>query len=118
VRSKAEESKSKQARFVELAIAGEILDPDCEVDGYVQRWHESDSELSIEDWLGFSREEYALFVEKPAFLRAILMARRNGMSLKDAIDVATDGGAQIAARGVPPEDIPKIRKWLEQTGRL
>ena len=109
---------SERAKFVELAIAGEILDPDSKVDEFVQQWHESDSELSIEDWLGFTREEYAVFVEKPAFLRAILMARRNEMSLKDAIDVATGGVAQIAARGVPPEDIPKIRQWLEQTGRL
>lgn len=109
---------SERKTFVELALAGEILDVGTAVNDYVAAWHDADTNLGIEEWLGFAEDEYALFVEKPAFLRAILMARRSGISLEQAVAVANDGAVKLAARGVPPEDIPKIRKWLEQTGRI
>lgn len=109
---------SERCTFVDLALSGEILDPDAEADDFVEKWHASSTTLSLAEWLGFRDEEYALFVEKPQFLRAILMARRNDISLREAVAVARDGAVRLAARGVPPEDIPKIRAWLEQTGRL
>jgi hypothetical protein len=109
---------SETKRFVDLALAGEILDPDVEIDDAIAAWHESDAKVDLSEWLGFTDDEYALFVEKPGFLRAILMSRRSGVSLRDAVEIANDGAVKLAARGVPPEDIPKIRKWLEQTGRL
>jgi len=108
---------SDRRTFVDLALAGEIVDPDEEVDAFIEGWHRSDSELDLAQWLGFTDAEYALFVEKPAFLRAILMARRSHISLAEAVTVASRTTA-LAARGVDPDDIPKIRTWLEQTGRL
>lgn len=109
---------SERNTFVDLALAGEILDPNEAVEGYVAEWHGAETSLDLGEWLGFTEEEYALFVEKPAFLRAILMARNSGLSLQQAVILANDGAVNLAARGVPPDDIPKIRKWLEQTGRL
>ncbi|MCC6901251.1 MAG: hypothetical protein IT377_19920 [Polyangiaceae bacterium] len=109
---------SEPSKFVDLALSGEVLDPDVEVDQFIAKWHEADTRLELQEWLGFTKDEYALFVEKPEFLRAILMARRSGVALRDAVQIANDGAVKLAARGVPPEDIPKIRRWLEQTGRL
>jgi hypothetical protein len=110
---------SEKQTFVELALAGEILDPENEIDNFIDDWHEAGGAgTTLHEWLGFDRQEYAVFVERPRLLRAILMARRNGLPLKATLSFASDDTTQLAARGVPPEEIPGIRRWLERTGRL
>jgi hypothetical protein len=107
-----------QPRFIDLVLAGEVVDPETAIEGWIQRWHESDSDGTLHDWLGMTWDEYALFVEKPEFLRAIFAARQHGVSLMSTVELASDAQAKLAARGVPSEDVPKLRTWLEETGRL
>lgn len=105
-------------KFTDLVLAGEIVDPEAEITDWIDRWHRSDSSEALHDWLGLSWDEYALFVERPQFLRAIFAARQYGVSLTETLALADDSGARLAARGVPAEDVPKLRAWLERTGRL
>ena len=58
---------------MELCLSGEAL-PD-EIDDFVDRWHESDSDLSIHEFLGMTREEYLSWVKEPNVLPRILDAR-------------------------------------------
>jgi hypothetical protein len=110
---------SEARTFVDLALAGEILDPDSKIDDFIEEWHErGGAGTSLHKWLGFERDEYAVFVERPLLLRAILMARRNGLPLEETLSLASGDTTRLAARGVPPEEIPRIRRWLERTGRL
>src|SRR5438477_522366 len=109
---------SRHRTFVDRALAGEILDVDEEVDADVARWHEAETDLSLYEWLGLSLKEYGLFVERPGFLRAILTARHYQVTLEEAVSLEAKGTPQLAARNIAPDDLPKIREWLEQTGRL
>ena len=61
------------SNFMEMCLSGETL-PD-EVDDFVDRWHESDSDLSIHEFLGMTREEYLSWVKDPNVLPRILDAR-------------------------------------------
>lgn len=45
-----------------------------DIDIYVKRWHESESELSIYEYLGMTRDEYGLWVEDDAYLKDIILA--------------------------------------------
>ena len=110
---------SDKRTFVERALAGEILDPEDAIDDFIDEWHDTGgAQTSLHESLGFDRNEYAVFVEQPRLLRAILMARRNNIPLNDTLSFASGDTTQLAARGVPPEEIPGIRRWLERTGRL
>lgn len=63
---------SRRRTFVDLALSGLIADPEEAVNDYAAEWHEASTRLSLHEWLGFTREEYALFVEKPECLRTRL----------------------------------------------
>ncbi|MET0790289.1 MAG: hypothetical protein ABW061_02095 [Polyangiaceae bacterium] len=109
---------SKPARFIDLAVGGWLVDVSAAFDQYVEQWHEAATEESLHEWLGLSQDEYAFIVEKPAWIRAVLMARVSGVSLKSAVEAADDAASSLAARGIPQSEIPKIRAWLQETGRL
>lgn len=63
---------SKRQTFMDRALSGEIEDPEEIVSNYIGEWHESATALPLHRWLGFTQEEYALFVEKPEFLPILL----------------------------------------------
>ena len=63
---------SKPKAFMDLALAGMIVDPEREIDRHIAEWHETRTKLSLHDWLGMTAEEYAMFVENPTFLRVLL----------------------------------------------
>lgn len=57
------------------------------VDDWVSAWHDADTDASLEEYLGLSGEEYALWAESPAFLSTIVELRRaNGGSASGATD--------------------------------
>ncbi|MDC3962868.1 hypothetical protein [Polyangium jinanense] len=108
---------SKRKTFVERVLDGEILDLDT-IDDEIDAWHESDADCPLHEWLGLTRDEYALFVEKPEALRTILMAKRHGIPLKQLVGITAASALALAARGTSPAEAEAIRKWLEQTNRL
>lgn len=101
--------------FIDRVLAGDVLEPEQEIENMVARWHRSDTELALHDWLGFTWPEYALWAEKPKFLRAILMARVSGMDLARLV---VDDSPALAARGVSSHEVHEVREWLRRTGRI
>ena len=65
------------ATFVEQCLDG-VVDADA-IGDFIVRWHGGEGGGSLPDFLGFSDEEYALWVERPAFLPAILATKRLGL---------------------------------------
>ncbi len=109
---------SSQEHFVARCLAGDVLDPSEEIDDAISAWHQGGGfGVSMESWLGMTWEEYALWVEKPYALRAILAARHTGAPLARLLEV-TEGGTALAARGVPAEEFEALRRWLKQTNRI
>jgi len=60
--------------FVSLAISGHATVE--QIDDYVDRWHSEPGNLSLHEFLGMSRDEYALWVRSPDMLGAILTSRK------------------------------------------
>jgi len=101
-------------RYVDAVLEGLALWTDIE--HHVEQWHASDSGEELHEFLGFSWEEYALWVERPQALRLILAARERGENVSELL-VHVDEVA-LAARGLSAGDAYAVRAWLERTGRL
>jgi hypothetical protein len=69
-------------------LSGQIIDDPSEaVDDAIDEWHESDTELSLVEWLGMTETEYAFFFVNQDNLGVILHAR----ALESMMTVETSG---------------------------
>lgn len=66
--------------FIDLCLRGEAL-PE-EIDHFVDEWHAGDSELSLKDYLGFTSEEYSLWLKGSKYLPGILASRKHKTPLR------------------------------------
>lgn len=101
-------------RFVDKVLAGTELW--TEIDNYVQAWHEGDEDVALHEYLGMTRDEYALWTEQPPALRIILAARKREEPVGEL--VSDQHEYALAARGLSADDQEAIRSWLQKTGRL
>lgn len=107
---------SKRRPIIERLLSGQEYDL-AKIDDEIDAWHEAETDLQLHEWLGLTREEYALYVEMPASIRVILAARHQKVPLKELMG-ATPGTALLAARGATAAEVKDLRKWLIATRRL
>lgn len=101
--------------YVQDVLSGDALW--TEIEDYVEQWHGSeDADISIANFLGMTQGEYDLYVEKPGSLRFILAAHELGEPVERLVQRSDE--QVIAARGLDPQEAEKVRRWLQQTGRL
>jgi hypothetical protein len=65
--------------FIQLVRSGKLLAE--EIDDFVAAWHASNDSRTLPEALGFSNEEYALWVEQPGALGLIINAHHYGTPL-------------------------------------
>lgn len=100
--------------FVDACLSGTALLSD--VDDWIDQWHESDTSLSLDSYLGFAEDEGSLFAERPEALRFIVSARRQGVPVANVL--ATRDNYALAARAADSEKAAAVLEWLRETGRL
>ena len=106
---------SRKHPIVERLVSGEECDL-TRIDDEIDAWHEADTNIPIHEWLGFTPDEYELYVEMPASIRIILAARHQHRSLKELL--ASNASSLVAAHGASAAEMTALRKWLKGTGRL
>ena len=104
---------SKRRSIVERFLCGEECDL-TRIDDEIDAWHEADTTIPLHEWLGFTPDEYQLYVEMPAAIRIILAARHQNRSLKELL--AAKDATSLA--GASAAEVTELRKWLKATGRL
>ena len=82
--------------FVQSCLSGEAR-PD-EIDHFVDQWHESNAACSLAEYLGFSDEEYAEWVETPERLSVILFAHKHHVPFQETL-AFVDGQVALSAQG-------------------
>lgn len=95
------------SNFITDCIEGNALMTD--VDDYIDMWHESDSNLSLHDFLGMTEKEYKLFVEDESYLGSIITAHKFDTDIASILKKEY----ALAARSDDPAKAIKIQKWLE-----
>ena len=73
------------SNFIQECLSGAARLTD--IDGYVERWHQCNSDKSIHDFLGLTLYEYSLWVENPEILSEIVAARCAGTNIDDLLQV-------------------------------
>lgn len=107
-----------KSTFLDDALAGRA--GVAEIDDYVDAWHDSveDPGAELHEYLGFTWDEYRLWVEKPQVLRYIIAAHRHGIPVESELKRATSGDYALAARSESSEEAESVLNWLQVTGRL
>ena len=103
--------------FVQKCLAG-TANAD-EIDDYIDQWHEHEHnhKISLHEFLGMTWDEYALWVEKPESLSAILLSRHKNMSLEHVLEFVSRP-VRGTARTPSPEEAQNLLAWMQSTGRI
>ena len=62
--------------------ADAILD---EIDDYIEKWHDSDTDCSVFEYLGMTEEEYFLWVENDFYLKYIISAHEKDINISQLL---------------------------------
>lgn len=54
-------NKMKESTFIELCVKGE--ESVDKINDYIEKWHDGNSDKSLFEFLGMTREEYQLWIE-------------------------------------------------------
>lgn len=92
-----------------------------EIDDYVDAWHDGIQDVPLHEYLGFSPEEYSLWLSEPDMLAHIVRARHERIQLGDLVaNVVNDNHAvhdeRIAARASDIGKIDRLKRWLHNEG--
>jgi hypothetical protein len=60
--------------FIDRCVAGKSSLE--EIDDYIDIWHKSDIAISLHEFLGFSEEEYSVWLKRPDYLDFIINLRK------------------------------------------
>lgn len=101
-------------KFMDACISGDALLE--EIEDFIDEWHEGDSEEELYEFLGMTKQEYAIWVENDAILKTIFHARKVGISIEDFI--SQDRGRSLVARAASAKEAELIKEWLQRTGRI
>jgi hypothetical protein len=109
MRFRGDQSMSSRRSFVSLALAGEAMTD--EIDDFIDRWHRDPRGLSLHDYLGMDRDEYALWLSSPDTLPLIITSRK----FNTPLDVMANDDLQamrLAARADDATKIKRLQAWL------
>ena len=98
--------------FITDCLTGDALLE--EIDDYVDNWHDSQSKLSLQDFLGMTNCEYGSWVANPNCLPRIVIARRYNSPFTELSQECP--AKPIAARSGNREHEKDLIKWLQNTG--
>jgi len=69
--------------------ADAILD---EIDDYIEKWHDSDTDCSVFEYLGMTEEEYFLWVENDFYLKYIISAHEKNINISQLLTTEISRG--------------------------
>lgn len=101
---------SDDLRFIHQVLEGYVLAD--EIDDFIDRWHDDDTDMELHDYLGLTRQEYSLFVEHPDYVNMIVAARKMGIPLLQAVNDNMYGGDRLAARADDGLALAKLKRWI------
>jgi hypothetical protein len=103
------------ATFLQQCLDG-VVDPD-EIDDFIDAWHEGEGDNEeLHQFLGFTEDEYRLWLARPEFIYPILQAHRFGQPLDDAVHDTLELG--LAARAPTEAEAMLLVRWLKAKREL
>lgn len=72
------------SNFIQNCLSGDALLN--EIDNYIDKWHDGDSELPLHTYLGMTWNEYAVWIESPAQLSFIIASHKPTVSYQNTTE--------------------------------
>jgi hypothetical protein len=88
-----------------------------EIDDFVDLWHDGNQQVSLNEFLGMSVQEYSLWLQEPDMLAHIVRARRYDLPLPEIIN-DNYSELRLAARATDTSKARRLGRWLQQQGFL
>lgn len=85
-----------------------------EIDDYIEKWHDSDTDCSVYEYLGMTEEEYFLWVENDFYLKYIISAHEKNININELL--REEYTCKLVARSSSPEEARNIYNWLKEKG--
>ena len=95
--------------------ADAILD---EIDDYIEKWHDSDTDCSVFEYLGMTEEEYFLWIEDNSNLKYIVRLADLCYLAGENELLKEEYTSKLVARSSSPEEAKKIYNWLKEKGMI
>jgi hypothetical protein len=71
--------------YIDLCLSGKALADD--IHDSVSQWHEGTDTRPLHAYLGFTEDEYAVWVERPQAHKFILYARKKSLSFQEPLEL-------------------------------
>lgn len=97
--------------FIESCLLGHALLE--EIDDYVDRWHEGESDDELHRFLGMSKSEYNVWLNDPSVLPLIIVARKQKRDLSQVLE---EQALPMAARSDGTVPAKLLVAWLKREG--
>lgn len=109
---------SRKRNFIQNCLNGEYLSDDLfdEFANAVEEWHGADTDKKVFEYLGMTKDQYELIVEKPVAIHYVIYANEHRMDVTQAVNHLR--GSQLAARGCDSKSGMIILKWLKKKGKI
>ena len=99
------------SNFIQQCIDGDALLED--IDDFIDAWHDGDSTLKLNEFLGMTLFEYNVWLNQPDILPIIVKAKRDK---KDSSELMNEEVYRLAARSEDVVQSEKLKKWLIKEG--
>lgn len=99
--------------FLKLALAGKVMFD--EIDDFVDEWHRDPMGVTLSEYLGFNKDEYAAWVQNPDVVPQIITARKFDRPFEAVLGDAYE--QRLAARSDAADRLASIKRWLQARGR-
>lgn len=101
--------------FVEQVRLGDAMID--EIDDFVDMWHDGEYDVTLEEFLGLSEEDYHIWVANPRAIGLLIALQFDDPGFIEAVNDNTfDVVHQLAARSDSKIDMKVLRKWLKDRG--
>jgi len=100
------------SNFVTNCLIGDALLDD--IDDYVDAWHETKGEVPLHQYLGMSKNEYALWVADPDVLPFVVCAHKENRDVGELLEEFN--ALPLAARADGPVQAKQLMHWLKKEG--
>jgi hypothetical protein len=97
------------SNFVEKCLSREAVYDD--IDDFIDQWHQAPQGQSIYDFLGMTRQEYALWVIEPSVLPTIISAHAHHKNLDEILEESKGDASGKSSSPVP--QAKELVDWLK-----
>lgn len=99
------------SNFINKCLTGDAFVD--EIDDYIDAWHDGDSPLELNEFLGMTKEEYNYFAMDEDVLPIIIRSHRFKKTIDETINASQENELSLAARTSDKDKVKQLIAFLK-----